>query len=440
MLVGTVNYRRLNSQCLAGGAKLNLRARRIKTTVFVVCVMSASTLVTPNCAAQTASPMPERQIDLRALNFEQPKIPNYKNSEIFANLSLLFQDVHAHVEFVTESELVVYSSDVVDERVQARNGQSPSPEPTHRMQALFLDADNGTLVSHEIWQTRRRRFFNTGTDTQARIIPVRSGFLVHANNTLALYAADLHKKREMALDDSLEYAAIVAPGGDVFFLEHDTPGVVTSAGGVSMVQNVDRGLLTAHGEWRSSETFDKLGSIDLFPGGADSVSKDAFAGRWYRCIVVQRVDSIRTPLCCDDPCTYGQPVFLDNDEVVSFFRSGFQVLSTKGKVLWGRQSRDWKNWKNFILSDDVRSLDGSRFAGLFYADRKVEIDGTEIPKKWFGVLVYDRSKRAKVFSALLKPENAPAPAIALSPSGDRLAILSGTTLFLYRMPETSTPD
>ncbi|MGO9591426.1 MAG: hypothetical protein ACLP3K_15435 [Candidatus Acidiferrales bacterium] len=382
--------------------------------------------------------MPERQIDLRALNFAQPKIPNYKDREIFSDISLLFQDVHAHVEFIDAKELVVYFSDVVDERAAARNGQSPTPAPAHSMQALFLDVENGNLISHQVWQTRRRRFFNTGTDTQARIIPVRSGFLVHANNTLALYAADLQKKREMALDDSLEYAAIVAPGGGVFFLEKSAPGTVRSADGVSMVQNADSGLLTAHGEWRSSETFDKLGGIDLFPGGADSVSKDAFAGRWYTCIVVQRVDSIRTPLCCDDPCTYGQPVFLDDDEVVSFFRSGFQVLSTKGEVLWGRQSRDRKNWKNFILSDLVRSLDGSRFAGLFYADRKVEIDSTEIPKKRFGVFVYDRSQRAKVFDVVLEADST--PAIALSPDGDRLAILSGTTLLLYRMPETSTPD
>lgn len=415
---------------------MNLRMHRVTMIAFALGVfLVTSTIATPNLAAQKATPLPEREIDLSALNFEQPKVPNYKNNEIFANLSLLFQDVHAHVEFIDAKELVVYFSDVVDERVKAQNGQPPSSPPAHRMEALFLDVETGNLISHQAWQTRERRFFNTLYDTQARIMPVRGGFLVHADNLLTLYAPDLQEKEEMQLNPLHEYAATVAPGGNVFFLQQDSPGIAIRSGPVSMVVNGDN---VARGEWRSSESFEKLRARDLFPGAAESVSTNAFAGKWYSCIDIQGADSTQSHLCCDDPCRYGQPMFLDDRQVVSCFRRGFRVLSTEGAVLWSREDPAWKTWKDGDLWDDVRSLDGSRFAELRVAHRKLMFDGTQIPKRWFAVLLYDRSQRTKVFSVVLKPENV--PTIALSPAGDRLAILSGTTLLLYRIPDTSTPD
>jgi hypothetical protein len=411
---------------------VNLRTRYFTTTASVLSILlGAAVPALPTRATQTAIPVPERQIDLRAMNFAQPKIPNYSNSELFSDISLFFQDVHPHVEFVSESELVVYSSDVVDERVAARKGQLPSPEPAHSMQAFFVDADDGNLISHQVWQTRRRRFFNTKSDTQAQIMPVRDGFLLHANDTLALYSADLHKKQEIQLDPSSEYAALVAPGGDVFFLERSNPGVIVRSGSVSAVVNAESGLLTAHGEWRSSETFEKLRSRDLYPGAAQSVSSDSFAERWYQCVDLQRADSPQSHLCCGNPCSYGLAMYLDDREIVMLIRSGFQVLSTSGEVLWRRED---PNWNNFEFYDDARSLDGSQFAMLLFAYRKIKFDDTQMPKRWFAVLVYDRGQRTKVSSVVLKSENA--PAFALSPEGHRLAVLSGTSLLLYRIPET----
>jgi len=411
---------------------VNLRTRYFTTTALVLLLGAASPAF-PTRARQTAIPVPERQIDLGAMNFAQPKIPNYSDSELFSDISLFFQDVHPHVEFVSESELVVYSSDVVDERVMARNGQSPVPEPAHRLQAFFVDADDGNLISHQVWQTRRRRFFNTKSDTQAQIMPVRNGFLLHANDTLALYSPDLHKKQEIQLDPSSEYAALVAPGGDVFFLERSNPGVVVRSDSVSTVVNAEYGLLTAHGEWHSSETFEKLRSRDLSPGAAQSVSSDSFAERWYQCVDLQRADSPQSHLCCVDPCRYGLAMFLDDRQIVMQVRSGFQVLSTSGELLWRRED---PNWNNFGVDDDARSLDGSQFAMLLFANRKIKFDDTEIPKRWFAVLVYDRAQRTKVFSVVWKSEGV--RAFALSPEGHRLAVLRGTNLLLYRIPDTST--
>jgi hypothetical protein len=417
---------------------LKLNARPLVTAVLVLSTAISSPLTRSDCAAQKVTPEPEQKIDLKALNFAQPKIPNYKNNEIFSNIALLFQDVHAHVEFVDSKSAVVYFSDVVDERPNAQEGQRSAAPPTRRMEALFLDVESGTLISHQAWPTRERRFFNILYDTQARIMPVQGGFLVHADNALTLYAPDLRKKQEMQLDPQYEYAATVAPGGDVFFLQKDNPGVPVRSGIVSTVVSADSGLFTAHGDWRSSQTLETLGGRALFPGSAQSVGTHAFAGRWYNCIDIQGADLTQSHLCCGDPCRYGQALFLDDDEIVSFFRSGFQVLSARGEALWGREITGWKNWQNFVLLDQVRSLDGSRFAVLFYADRRFEFDGTAIPKKRFGLLVYDRSQKAKVFSVVT--EAGSTPPIALSPEGDRLAILCDTTLLVYRIPAASTPN
>jgi hypothetical protein len=401
-----------------------------------VCIFAAIFLtwtampLVPRSFAQEATPAPERQIDLRTLNYRTPEIPNYANREIFSDLSLLFQDVHAHLEFVSEKEFAVYFSDAVGERVTARNSQSTAPESDHHMQAFLLNSDDGDLVSHLVWQTRERRFFNVRYDTQARMMGVKGGFLVHANNTLAFYSADLQKKQEIQLNPSLEYAAMVAPGGDVFFLEQGSPGVPNSSGGVSTVANGDsEHLPVAHGEWRSSETFEKLRGMDLFPGSAESVSSDAFAGTWFKCIDVQRVGVSRNHLSCTDPYRYGQPMFLSDSELVLNYPGGFQVLSTSGDVLWEREISSAH--MAYDLYDCVRSLDGSRFAMSVLAYRKIEFENTKIPKRWFAVLVYDRSQRNKVLLVALKSEQA--PLIALSPEGDRLAILRGTTLSLYKL-------
>ncbi len=386
-------------------------------------------LTIPKSDEQSLSPLPERQIDLRALGVEPPKASELSKGQIRADPSLLFDDDHLRVLFIDETKLAVYGSDPVDEHAAGSRIQSASSEEGRRMEAFFVNTDNGNIVSHQVWQTRRRRFFNERYDTQARIMPVRDGFLVHANSSLLLYSPDLQKKREMQLDPSSEYAVMVASGGDVFFIERSMPGVVKNSNGISMVVNGDsQHVPVARGEWLSSETFEKIHSIDLFPGVAASVGSVAYAGPWYKCLDLQPADSTRSHLCCGDPCGNGLPMFLNDREVVSHFRSGFQVLSTSGEVLWGREA---SNWRDFDFYDSVRSLDGSRFAMSIVAYRRTRFDDTQIPERSFAAVVYDRVQRVKILSIVCRSDNS--PEIALSPGGGRLAILNGPTLFLYKL-------
>ena len=383
----------------------------------------------PRGISQVATPPPEREINLRGVGVEPPKALKYENSEIFSDLSLLFDDDNLRILFINEGELAVYFSDPVDERT-TRGTDPSSSTPSHRMEAFFISLDNGSLVSHQVWQTRRRRFISDTYDSQARILAVRDGFLVHAGNILALYSPKLQKKHEIQFDPSLEYAAIVAPGGDDFFLEQSSPGVPVSSDGVSMVvQGDSEHMPIAHGEWRSSATFEKLRSMNLYPGTAVSVASDAFAWRGAQCLELQRADASKSHVCCGDPCGYGGPKFVSDKELISCYLSGFQVLSIGGESLWGRRAADPEV---HLVEGCVPSLDGSRFAIAASWNHRTEFDGTEIPRGSITFIVYDRSRRAKVFNVVVKSEDA--YQFALSPSGDRLAILSGTTLFVYRIP------
>ena len=56
-----------------------------------------------------------------------------------------------------------------------------------------------------------------------------------------------------------------------------------------------------------------------------------------------------------------------------------------------------------------------------------------IPKGDVAIMVYDRAKRRRVFSVILKLVDV--AGLALSPDGQILATLSGTTLRLFKVPE-----
>ena len=366
--------------------------------------------------AQERIASPAQELDLRTFGF---KLPTRTGHGTVGNLAELFDDVRARVVFVDPRQLAVYFSDGTPE--------GPAGQPATRMEAFFVDTDARKLVSHEVWHTRKRRFFSERYDTQARIMPIAQGFLVHAENSLTAYSPSHAKIHEIELDPSQEWAAIVAPRGKTFFLEHSDPGVVTETNGVSFVQQA--GSLVAQGDWLDSATFERLRGVDIFPGMAMSVSDEGFVTRAKRCIDFQRVGAAPNHVCCGDPCGYGTPLFLEDGEVVSFYLSGFKLLSTGGQVLWGRDASDPQD---HLIEDCKHSLDGNRFAISIHWDRSAEFDHTRVPGRSRAIIVYDRSKRAKIFDVLIESKDI--SEFALSPDGRRLAILIGTTLSVYGLP------
>jgi len=333
--------------------------------------------------------------------------------EFFANPTRAYDDHQTQMTFIDHRNLAIYFSDAVEEGAAKKS----APEAVPSMQAFFVNGESGALISHKIWPTEKRSWFNERYDTQARLLEVEGGFLVHAGNSLALYSPDLRKIREMTLDAAVEWAATVAPMGRTFFLERIDTAVQQKA----------------EGAWMASDTFERLRSLDVYSGSVVSVSKDAIAGtlsKGVQCLDSQRVGESPSHLCCGDPCGYGLPLFVAEDEVVSSYSYGFRVLSTTGEVLWRREATDPRV---HLIDDCERSMNGNRFLIRAHWNKRVVFDQTSIPKGADAIIVYDRAERRQVFSVISKPVDV--NGLALSPDGQTLAVLSGTTLRLYRVPE-----
>ena len=387
-----------------------------KQTTLCFLLLAAAGVGGPAFAQSSSGGNPlQVQVDLRTVGYKPPE-DELSVKEFFANPTRAYDDHQPRMTFIDRRNLAIYFSDAVDEKA-AKKSMPVSAEALPSMQAFFVDGESGALISRKTWPTEKRSWFNERYDTQAQLLEVEGGFLVHAGNSLALYSPDLRKIREMTLDAAVEWAATVAPMGRTFFLERIDPAVQQKA----------------EGDWMASDTFERLRSLDVYPGSVVSVSKDAIAGtlsKGVQCLDSQRVGESPSHLCCGDPCGYGLPLFVAEDEVVSSYSYGFRVLCTTGEVLWRREATDPRV---HLIDDCERSMNGNRFLIRAHWNKRVVFDQTSIPKGADAIIVYDRAERRQVFSVISKPVDV--NGLALSPDGQTLAVLSGTTLRLYRVPE-----
>lgn len=350
---------------------------------------------------------PFLRINLRDLGYRPEHEYRYPGTGVPPDLSVLFDDYHIRLTFINERTFAVYQS------------HYPPPSATDRlpsrsMESFFADAKSGTLTSHKTWATVKRKWFNERWDTQARILPVEKGFLVHAGDALILYSTNVREKAELPLDEHFSWAATIAPMGHTVHLER-----------------IDReradGL--ADGEWLDSGNLARLREQQEFAGMV-SASDYATVDKLAHCMQLQRVGESPRNLCCSAGCRLGLPLFLSESEVLSVYRNGFSVLSTNGDRLWSREATDGKNG---LMASHKRSLDGNRFAISLRGDRHTAFDQVRIPKGHMEILVYDRSTRTRVFQLDLGSA-AERVDFDLSPDGSVLAILVGNTVRLYQLP------
>jgi len=300
--------------------------------------------------------------------------------------------------------LVVYLSHF---QPQGKNDATPE---SHSMEAFFIDTKSGSLISRKTWPTIKRRWMNERWDTQARMMAVQEGFLVHAGSKLISYSVDQREKGAVPLEDGPSWSAAVAPLGRTFHL-----------------QRIDHDK--AEGEWRASDTLASLRSQQEMPG-ITSASDRAVVTKLAHCVQMQTVGESSRNLCCSDPCRLGLPEFLSDAEVLSVYRNGFSVLSVNGEKLWGQESADGKNR---LIATYKRSLDGDRFAISLRGDRHTVFDQVKVPNGQLAIFVYDRASRNQVFQLNLGSIVEQVD-FALSPKGTALAVLLGDVVRLYKFP------
>jgi hypothetical protein len=353
--------------------------------------------------ADTSS-QPLLEIHLRNLEYQPAEDTRIKGNGIPRDLSLLNDDANLRLTFVGGKTLVVYAS-----RFQSPQ-QDSSPESSS-MEAFFIDTTSGALVAHKMWPTRKRRWLNNRWDTEARILALDDGFLVHAGGKLTLYSADFKERTSLPLDERSIWAVTVTPTGRVFHL-----------------QRINGDQDQAEGQWLAADTLARLRSQQEQPG-ITSASEHAVVTALSHCEQLQAIGEPPRDLCCSDACRAGRPEFISESEVLLLCRNGFRLLSISGEELWKVETA--KNIRNGAVADHELSLNGNRFALALNGDHGAVFDQVKVPNGQSVVMVYDVLRRAPVFRTAIRGYSF---SFALSPDGGMLAALIGDTVRLYKIP------
>jgi hypothetical protein len=265
-----------------------------------------------------------------------------------------------------------------------------------------------------------------------------TGFLVQANGKLELYSPDLRilRSHDLRAEDSGPtgmWSVAVAPGGDTIHVQPSAQSHRVRHGSVSYFT----GAGEAVGSWLRSDSFERIGR-QLYSGGPDSISNDAIATKRAHCLDLQRIGEPSRHLSCSKPAAEGLPMFLNDREILSVHYTGFSVLSTQGTEVWATGKPDPGVRRPLFVTTHQGSMDGSRFAiSLTAYKKKVEFDGTAIARSPLQTIVlYDEACKQHLLS-VTTPGELSDSTFALSPDGQALAVLAGSTINIYKLSETT---
>jgi hypothetical protein len=352
---------------------------------------------------KTGSEAPFMEISLRSIGYEPAKENRYPGTGIPRDLSVLNDDSKKRLAYIGDDMLAIYFSHL------PKIDHPPELE-SRSMEAFFVNPSSGSLISRRSWLTHKRKWLNDRWDTQARIMALHDGFLVHAGDSLTLYSNEQHEKASVPLENTYRWAAVVSVLGHTVHLQR--------------IKEDN----SAEGRWLAS---DSLKQLETQPelAGITSASDKAVVAKLARCVQLQAVGKPSRDLCCFDPCRLGLPEFLSEKEIVSVYANGFIVLSDQGEKLWGRET---PIAGNRIVANYARSLGGNRFAIVISSERNIVFDDVKIAKGHPTIIVYDRSSRERIMVLPLGSVTEPIE-LALSKNGNVLAVLVADVVRLYRI-------
>lgn len=376
----------------------SLKAVLTRAAVFVSVLFAAL-----NASTAQSATVPSLEIDLRTLGWQPAQGFPYHGTGIPENLSVLNDDTKPRLAFVGERSLAIYQS-------RYHSSGTDSLPGSREMEAFFLETGLGRLINHLTWPTRARRWLNERWDTEARILAVDGGFLVHAANVLISYSKDMKDERHLALEEGPLWSVTVPPEGHSFHVQR--------------IQGSD-----ASGRWLASGTFQELQGINNETPGVSSASDNAVVTQLSHCVQIQFVKQAPRNLCCGGCCRAGIPQFLTDGEIVLAHDDGFSVFAPDGQILWSLRSDCRK--RNCLNVDVKTSLQSSRIAISFFGYRSASFDGIRVASGETHILVYDRSKQAQLMNVPVgKTTDFD---FALSPDGSTLAVLVGDVVRIYQI-------
>lgn len=399
------------------------------------------------------------RIDLHTLGYpaDNPKLQLRRGLQDFNTADFVGEDVVVGT-FVTEEPIA---------ELQRRD--DPNRMRPYRLHAIFLHAGTGKILKTLEWPV---------DDPSAGIFPRYDGsFLLFTTEHIVLYSADWTPLKELPLPQLRAPQSSLAgisesPSGNVLVIRFhqdqkttcihvvtdtldssqypcEIPAVFTVSDNEMAMAEGGRGSLeTIHAAPIIQSTPGPSGTITQIASGTGLSENSDSMGK-----VVVRAPKTPGKMVCDTSTISGceVPQFVNNDMIVVYGAFAFGLVDHKGisgatGVTFKTKLNGSVDWIDPLGRPVRPSENGQRFAVLFNAAQWNRGESSEI-KTFVGnipasfpshVDVYDMTKEAWFYTLTNKNNQFKKIwGLALSPSGERMAIDSGGVIQMYAVPAES---
>lgn len=117
--------------------------------VLISLALLMGSVLGSHASDSSQSPPVQLMIDLPQILSRSANPVYHGDKEAFRNLTLLMQDVHSRLTFVSENVLAVYFN-----RPPEQNNEGTSA--TYSMEVFFVSTDSGGVIEHRTWSTLKR--------------------------------------------------------------------------------------------------------------------------------------------------------------------------------------------------------------------------------------------------------------------------------------------
>jgi hypothetical protein len=373
-------------------------------------------------AAPVSSPKaPAVVVELAKFGWAPP--PNVSNRAIFKDFTLakLFaMDRNTRLVFLSEEVIAVYHT--------KEEGKDWRTVP-RIMEAFFIRAKDGSLVSTQRWAGSVRKSMDEHVDSEARLIPLHDGrFLVFANGIITLYGPNLELLKQKQLEPlpSTDFwsAQSVADGREIFLRR----------------ESISKRLVTY--SWLASDTLEAIYQLPSYPWqytyrgfpmqDAVRASENAIFGRGSGIQMIDRDQRVKT--ICEDPlCKESGALHVLSSRYIGWSgRTGIGIVDAeRGGFSWAKLMQPQYRSQAFQFGEMRSAMSGTKFALWVTANKKVFFDEVEIKPITF--LVYDLAKPNNHPAAIRMKGVRPDWDFSLSPNGTKLALFDGAKVQIYSL-------
>lgn len=289
------------------------------------------------------------------------------NKQLFKDFTLSkleALDPNIRIRFISNDVVVVYHT-----KEEGKDWRTAS----RQLEAFFISAKDGRLLSKREWPTEARRSGSDLLDSESRLIPLSDGrFLVFANHTMLLYGSNLELLRQKKLEPSTSgdlWSAQSVASGHKIFLRHQSASEQQT---VYFWIDPDTLLPLAQMFGPQGKNF----STAVTAGDDFVLTVPGLSGHGMTIRTVTAGLDVSTKIICSDElCGEGGWLVLSSSRIAISGRHGIGVVDTEKGLLWSQQIASTANPNEFQFGDIETAMSGNRFGIWMTAYHKTLFDG-----------------------------------------------------------------